>query len=106
MGMEVLHSTKSLTYNKHHLETIAVPLDDAFEVTAINNPRRRLRCHLDSYWCILPDERAFKANADTESQVGLVSLGESSTSFLGPQTSQWQNLQMELEQYSASSTSF
>ena len=69
MGMEFLHSTNSFTLNKH----IHVPVDDAFEATVINNQRRRLRCHLDSYWCIIPAEEAFKANANTGSQVDLIS---------------------------------
>jgi hypothetical protein len=58
MGMEFLHSTKFFALNKHRPETIHVPVDDDFEVMAINNPRRRLRRHLDSYWCIMPAEEA------------------------------------------------
>ncbi|KAE8452952.1 hypothetical protein EG329_012139 [Mollisiaceae sp. DMI_Dod_QoI] len=74
IGMEFLYLTDTFTKNKYRLETIQVPFDDSFEVLAINNPRRRLLCHLDSYWRIMPAEQAFKANADTGSQVDLISL--------------------------------
>ncbi|KAL2038990.1 hypothetical protein N7G274_008330 [Stereocaulon virgatum] len=66
MGMAFLNATKTLTKYRHRLQSSMVPRTGPLQLYAVNNPVQRIRCHADS--------KAVLANADTGSEVDLISL--------------------------------
>ena len=66
MGMSFLGETKTLSENRHRLQPRASIPRGLFELCSINNPRRRLAC--------LAESQPALANADTGSEVDLISL--------------------------------
>ena len=70
MGMDFLQETETLTKNRHRLESRETFEKRFVQVCSLNNPKRRLSCFADG-------ERVL-ANADTGSEVDLISLAYAS----------------------------
>lgn len=66
MGMAFLHESETLTKYKYRLQSSMVPRNGPLRLHALNNPRRRLLCRVDA--------KATLANADTGSEIDLISL--------------------------------
>jgi hypothetical protein len=66
MGMDFLDSTETLTKHKYRLDKKVVSRHGIYQVSALNNPRRRLRCTATG--------KSMLANADTGAEMDLISL--------------------------------
>lgn len=66
MGMDFLDSTETLTKHKFRLDKQKVPQHGICQISALNNPRRRLRC--------TAAREDILANADTGAEMDLISL--------------------------------
>lgn len=65
MGMDFLDLTQTLTKYKYRLDKQIVPQHGICQISALNNPRRRLRCTATG--------KAMLANADTGAEMDLIS---------------------------------
>ena len=66
MGMAFLDATETLTKYKHRLQSSMVPRTGPLQLYGIDNPVQRIQC--------LADLRKVLANADTGSEIDLISL--------------------------------
>lgn len=69
MGMSFLDATETLTKHKHRLERLTAPKYGTPRLMAMNNPRCRMKCAVESHRGALE----VLANADTGSEMNLVS---------------------------------
>jgi hypothetical protein len=80
MGMAFLDATETLTKNKHRLQPCTSPMKGPLQCSALNNPKRRLKCfaltpkHPSSEWAHYSSRKfSVLVNADTGSEVNLIS---------------------------------
>ncbi|KAH8800935.1 hypothetical protein F5882DRAFT_165376 [Hyaloscypha sp. PMI_1271] len=66
IGMDFLDVTETMTKHKHRFDKKVFPLQGIPQISALNNPRRRLRC--------LASGQIMLANADTGAEMNLVSV--------------------------------
>lgn len=75
VGMVFLDATETLTLHRHRLQPRCSPFNGPLRVASLNNPKRRLYCWPEyiNFYAAIGAERTM-ANADTGSEVDLVSL--------------------------------